>query len=454
MGSHYQRSNGTERIRTVRHEEQQILKVNLSDKPLTNNLMEQIVEPSNLNRAYKRVKANKGAAGIDGITVDELRNWIAIHKDSLIDSLLVGNYRPQPVRGVEIPKPGKKEVRLLGIPNVVDRLVQQAILQVLEPLFDPSFSENSYGFRPRRSAHQALKQAQSYVESGREVVVDIDVEKFFDCVNHDILLSRLARKINDKRLLKIIRRFLTGGMMQQGVCIRRTSGMPQGGPLSPLMSNILLNELDKELERRGHAFCRYADDCNIYVKSLRAGDRVLKSVQRFLEKRLKLKINETKSKCAFVDECEFLGYRLLRDGKLTIAPSSLNRVKDRIRSVTRRNRGVSLIQVIFELNKSLRGWINYFKLTQWPSEVRRLDAWIRRKLRCYRFKQRKRTWSKAKFLMQLGVPACSAWNLAKSGKGLWRLSKSIPVQHAMDNAWFKEQGLINLEQQKNLLNVH
>jgi RNA-directed DNA polymerase len=348
---------------------------------------------------------------------------------------------------VEIPKPGKnKGVRLLGIPSVVDRLVQQAIHQVLEPMFDPTFSESSFGFRPGRSAHQALKKAQEYVREGHEIVVDLDVEKFFDRVNHDILLSRLAKRISDKRLLKIIRCFLEAGMMKHGVCIERYEGLSQGGPLSPLMSNLLLDELDKELERRGHKFCRFADDANIYVRSQRAGERVLQSVKKFLAQRLKLKVNEAKSGCAPVEERQFLGYRLLGNGKLLIANHSVDRVKDNIRKITRRNRGVSLEKVILELNIKLRGWINYFRLTEWPSQVRELDRWMRRKIRCYRLKQRKRTWPIATFLINLGVDANEAWNLAKSDKGWWRLSSCPAVHKAMSNAWFEKMGLINLTQ--------
>jgi RNA-directed DNA polymerase len=400
------------------------------------------------------VKANKGSSGIDGMTVDELSSWIAEHKESLIESLLTGSYRPQFVLGVEIPKPGKnKGGRGLGIPTVVDRLVQQAIHQVLEPIFDPSFSDSSYGFRIGRSAHQAVKRAQGYVRDGYEVVVDIDLDRFFDRVNHDILMSRLSKRIDDKRLLKIIRRFLEAGMMKNGVCINRVEGVPQGGPLSPLMSNIMLDELDKELERRGHRFCRYADDANIYVQSLRAGERVFNSVKSFLDQRLGLKVNEEKSGYASVDERQFLGYRLLRDGKLVIAAHSIDRVKDKIRDLTRRNRGVSLAKVISELNESLRGWINYFRLTEWPSDVRALDSWLRRKLRCYRLKQRKRSFSIAKFLISLGVPMERSWPLAKSSKGWWCLSKTPPVHQAMSNVWFEEQGLINLTQQMILLNV-
>jgi RNA-directed DNA polymerase len=420
---------------------QQISETSIGDESLTKHLMEKICERANLNRAYKRVKANKGTAGIDGMTVNELSSWIAKHKDSLIESLLTGTYQPQSVLGIEIPKPGKnKGIRLLGIPTVVDRLVQQAILQVLEPILDPTFSDSSYGYRPGRSAHQALKKAQEYVREGNKIVVDIDIDNFFNRINHDILM-------------KIIRRFLEAGMMKQGVCVERREGVPQGGPLSPFMSNILLDELDKELEHRGHKFCRFADDVNIYVKSLRAGKRVLESVQQFLERRLKLKINETKSGHASVDECQFLGYRLLCEGKLGIAKHSIERVKNKVRALTQRNRGVSFETVISELNEKLRGWINYFRLTECFSELERLDAWIRRKLRCYRLKQRKRSWSIAKFLIKLGAPAKKAWLVANSSKGWWRLSMTPPVHQSMNNVWFKEQGLISLTKQRALLNV-
>ena len=444
MDNHHQRLSGNQRMNSARIEEHQILKASKRGETLTERLMEQICEPSNLNRAYKRVKANKGAAGVDGMTVDDLLEWIAVHKESLIESLLTGTYQPQAVRGVEIPKPGGKGVRQLGIPVAVDRLVQQAIHQVLEPILDPTFSDSSYGFRPGRSAHHALKRAREYVEAGHEIVVDMDLEKFFDRVNHDILMARLAKRIGDKRLLKIIRRFLRAGMMKEGVCIRREEGMPQGGPLSPLLSNLLLDDLDKELEQRGHKFCRYADDCNIYVRSLKAGERVLTSVKKFLEKRLKLKVNETKSGFAVVDERKFLGYRLLREGKLVIADVSVDRLKEKVRQITRRNRGVSLEMVIDDLNKTLRGWINYFQLTEWPSQLKGLDTWIRRKVRCYRLKQRKKPWPIAKFLISLGVPEHSAWPLAMSGKGWWRLSRSVPLHQAMSNDWFKKIGLINL----------
>ncbi len=444
MNNHHQRPSGVQRNDTVRYEARQAKKAIIEDKPLAKYLMERICEPSNLNRAYKRVKTNKGAAGVDGMTVNELSAWIGLHKVSLIESLLTGQYQPQPIRGVEIPKPGGKGIRLLGIPTAIDRLVQQAIHQVLEPLFEPTFSNSSYGFRPGRSAHQALKQAQAYVREGYDIVVDIDADKFFDRVNHDILLSRLAKRIDDKRLLKIIRRFLEAGMMKQGVCVKRQEGTAQGSPLSPLMSNLMLDELDKELERRGHKFCRYVDDANIYVRSLRAGERVLQSVRAFLEKRLKLKVNETKSACAPVEERQFLGYRLTQEGKLLIANHSVERVKAKIRVLTRRNRGVSLERVVTELNDKLRGWVNYFKLSERPSDLADLDSWMRRKLRCYRLKQCKRGKSITRFLMSLGLSEYSASALGKSNQGWWALSKSRPAHGGMNKAWFAERGLINL----------
>jgi RNA-directed DNA polymerase len=411
--------------------------------------MERICDPRNLNQAYKRVKANGGAPGVDGRTVTELRPWLAEHKEELVRSLLEGSYRPEAVREVEIPKPSGG-TRQLGIPTVVDRLVQQAILQVLDPLLDPTFSESSFGFRPGRSAHQALRQAQRYVADGREIVVDLDLEKFFDRVNHDILMSRLARRIADKRLLRILRRFLQAGILRHGVCVERYEGTPQGGPLSPLLANLLLDDLDKELERRGHCFCRYADDCNIYVRSLAAGQRVMASVSGWLEGKLRLRVNHEKSAVAAVEERKFLGHRLLRGGRLGIAPESLRRAQERVRQITRRNRGVSLEKVIHELNEYLSGWIRYFRYAG-SAGLRGLEKWIRRKLRCLRLKQRKRSKPIADFLQSLGVPEWRAWILAGSGKGWWRMAGSPQATEAMTNQWFRDQGLISLTARHSLL---
>jgi RNA-directed DNA polymerase len=405
--------------------------------------MERICEAANLNRAYKRVKENRGSPGIDGMTVAELAPWLKAHGEELVNSLLDGSYQPEPVRGVEIPKPGGG-MRQLGIPTVKNRFVQQAILQVLDPMLDPTFSESSYGFRPGRSAHQAVRKAAEYVAEGRLIVVDMDLEKFFDRVNHDVLMERLARRITDKRLLRIVRRLLEAGIMKDGVVIERFEGTPQGGPLSPLLANLLLDELDKELEKRGHRFCRYADDCNIYVKSEAAGERVMASVTRFLEKRLRLRVNRTKSAVAHVSERKFLGYRMLAGGRLAIAPESLERVKGRIREITRRSRGVSLERTISELNSHLTGWVTYFRYARAKHHLQRLDEWIRRKLRCVRLKQRKRAKPIMDFLTELGVPRWRAWILANSGKGWWRMAGSPSATEAMNLQWFTNQNLVSL----------
>ena len=425
------------------HEESQPLTAFSQARALTEHLMGEVTSRANLNRAYERVLANKGAAGVDGMTVRELYDWLIQHKQELLASLLDGSYQPQPVRGVEIPKPGGG-MRQLGIPTVVDRLVQQAILQVLEPILDPTFSPSSFGFRPGRGAHDALAQASRYVAEGRTIVVDVDLEKFFDRVNHDILMSRLARRIGDKRLLKIIRRFLQAGMMQHGICTERPEGTPQGGPLSPLLANLLLDDLDKELEARGHCFCRYADDCNIYVRSQAAGERVLASLTAFLEGKLRLRVNCQKSAVAPVMERKFLGHRLLADGTLTIAPKSLDRAKDRIREITRRNRGVGFERMIGDLNVFLTGWVAYYRHTKAKGTLGDLDKWIRRKLRCVRLKQRKRAKSITDFLHGLGVPWNQCWTTAASGKGWWRLSHTPAAQQGMTNAWFDQQGLTRL----------
>ena len=426
-------------------EEEQASTALTRERALTSKLMERIGERENLNRAYKRVKGNKGAPGVDGMTVKELYGWIQKHKAELVDSLLDGSYEPQAVLGVEIAKPsgGKRQ---LGIPTVVDRLVQQAILQVLEGILEPTFSESSYGFRRGRSAHQAVQQAAEYVAEGRVVVVDIDLEKFFDRVNHDVLMSRLARHVADKRLLRIVRRFIEAGMMRDGVKVARHEGTPQGGPLSPLLANLLLDDLDKELERRGHRFCRYADDCNIYVWTQAAGERLMGSVTRFLEEGLRLRVNRKKSAVAYVEKRQFLGYRLIRDGRLGIAPHSLKRVKQRIRAITRRKRGVSLGKMIQELNAYLSGWVTYFRYAACKTHLQRLDEWIRRKLRCVRLKQCK--WSKTiyAFLYSQGVPKWSARKLAGSGCGWWRMSGCPQAHQAMDKAWFKSLRLVNLLQ--------
>jgi len=423
--------------------ERQAFTASTRQRALTQDLMERVAGAANLDQAYRRAKANKGVPGVDGMTVRDLRGWLAEHKDALVAALVKGDYRPSPVLGIEIPKPGGG-MRQLGIPTVVDRLVQQAILQVLQPILDPTFSDASFGFRPGRGAHDALARAGAYVGAGYDIVVDLDLEKFFDRVNHDILMSRLARRIGDKRLLGIVRRFLEAGMMRGGVRVERHEGTPQGGPLSPLPANLLLDDLDKMLEARGHRFVRYADDVNVYVRSQAAGARVKASLAKFLQGRLHLRVNEEKSAVAPVWERKFLGHRLLPDGRLGIAPESLARAKQRVREITRRNRGIPLARMIGELNGFLDGWLTYFRHAHCKSHLQRLEAWMRRKLRCARLKQCKRAKGQAAFLRGLGVPAWRARIMAMSGKGWWRKALSYQATEAMNLDWFMAQGLTPL----------
>ncbi len=431
-------------------EEQQAHAAWDQQRALTRCLMDRVASSANLEQAYKRVKANKGAPGIDAMSVEDLQAWLAEHRDAFVKELLEGRYKPQPVRRVEIPKPDGG-IRQLGIPTVADRLVQQALLQVLQPILDPTFSGSSFGFRPGRGAHGALVQAGEYVAKGCEIVVDLDLEAFFDRVNHDMLMARLGRHIGDKHLLRIVRRFLEAGMMEGGVCVKRYEGTPQGGPLSPLLANLLLNDLDKELEARGHRFCRYADDVNIYVRSQAAGDRVMASVTKFLEGRLRLKVNSKKSAVAPVWERSFLGYRILRGGRLGIAPKSLKRVKDRLRRITRRNRGKSLKRIIAEVNTFVTGWVTYFRLARGKTHLQRLDEWLRRKLRCYRIKQCKRIKPLVDFLKRQGVPTHRAWMGGASAKAWWRTAACPPVMEAMPIAWFHRQGLVSLADRYDVL---
>ena len=422
-------------------EERQALSALTGQRALTQHLMERVAAPANLNQAYRRVKANRGGPGVDGMTVDDLLPWIRENKDGLVKSLLDGTYRPQTVLGRELPKPGGG-VRQLGIPTVVDRLVQQAILQVLQPLLDPTFSRSSFGFRPGRGAHDALAQARRYVSEGYEVVVDLDLEKFFDRVNHDLLMGRVARRIADKRLLRIIRRFLEAGLMRNGVDVRRSVGTPQGGPLSPLLANLLLDDLDKELEARRHRFCRYADDCNIYVRSRRAGERVMASVTEFLEVRLRLRVNREKSAVALVSERSFLGHRLLVGGGLGLSEKSRKGLKDRLRKITRRRRGISLSQMIHEVNEFAHGWVGYFQHAWCKGELRILDCWLRRRLRCFRIKQCKRGKGVIAFLKEQGITTAGGWTIQPHSSGWWRLSHCPPVEAGMSTRWFRDQGLV------------
>ncbi|RPI50487.1 MAG: group II intron reverse transcriptase/maturase [Chloroflexi bacterium] len=413
-------------------------------RTLTENLLERIADYGNLMRAYKQVKENGGSSGTDGMDTDELRDWLGKNINTLRMSLLNEQYKVEPVRKVEIPKPGGGK-RMLGIPTVRDRLIQQAIHQELNPYYDPLFSEHSYGFRPGRSAQQAILQAAEYIKEGREWVVDIDLEKFFDRINHDRLMQRLSKGIGDKRLLRLIRAYLQAGMMDDGLIEQRIAGTPQGGPLSPLLSNIVLDELDKELERRGHSFCRYADDCNIYVRSRKAGERVMSSMVDFIEQKLKLKVNREKSGVRHCSDVKFLGYTIMPEGGIRVADKSIERLKDKVRELTRRNRGVGFDQVIRELNTVIIGWTNYYRLSNtWLSNFNNLDGWIRRKLRCYRLKQCGRRYAIFKFLRSLDIPENTSWNAVMYSQGWWQLSNKVAARQSMNNDWFARHGLQSL----------
>jgi len=411
-------------------------------------LLEAVVSRENMMAALERVVANKGAAGVDGMTVDELKPYLREQWPRIREELLEGRYTPSPVRGVEIPKPGGG-MRLLGIPTVVDRLIQQAVHQVLMPLFDPDFSDASYGFRPGRSAHQAVLAAQKHVASGRRWVVDMDLEKFFDRVNHDVLMARVERKVKDARVLRLIRSYLRAGLMLGGVATARSEGTPQGGPLSPLLSNILLDDLDTELERRRHAFCRYADDCNVYVRTRRAGERVMASLSRFLSERLKLTVNTAKSAVDRPWNRTFLGYSMTAHMKprLRVAAKSVKRLCDQLKELLRRGRGQSLTRLVDNLTPILRGWSVYFRLAQAKGIFEELDGWMRRKLRCVLWRQWKRPPTRARRLMQRGIEAERAWGSANNGHGPWWNAGASHMAQAYRKAFFDQLGLIRLQDQ-------
>jgi group II intron reverse transcriptase/maturase len=408
-------------------------------------LMEAVCERGNCQLAYRRVVGNKGSAGVDGITWDEFKGHLKRHWPTIKAKLLAGTYVPSPVRRVDIEKP-QGGTRTLGIPTLTDRLIQQALHQVLAPIFEPEFSESSYGFRAGRSAHQAVKAAQHYVGEGYGVVVDMDLEKFFDRVNHDVLMGKLAKKIDDKRVLRLIRRYLQAGMMAQGLIAPRSEGTPQGGPLSPLLSNILLTELDRELERRGHRFCRYADDCNIYVKSQAAGERVLASVTRFVEQRLKLKVNTAKSAAAAARTRKFLGYSVTghKEPKLRIAPASRKRLRDKVRKVLKGAGGNSLRRAVVALNPLLRGWAAYFRLSQSARTLAELDQWLRHRLRCLLWRQWKNRYTRAHNLIAAGLPAKHAWCAVSNGRGPWWNSGTQAMNFATPKRFFDRLGLVSL----------
>ena len=400
-------------------------------------LMEEVCQRSNLEEALRRVRANRGSPGIDGITVDGLVEHLKQHWPAIREQLLQGTYQPQPVKRVEIPKPDGG-VRKLGIPTALDRFIQQAVLQVLQKRWDPTFSPHSYGFRPRRSAHQAVAAAQGFIAEGYRYVVDLDLEKFFDRVNHDILMGRIAKRINDPRLLRLIRAFLNAGVMENGLVSSTDEGTPQGGPLSPLLSNIVLDDLDRELTQRGLRFARYADDCNIYVRSRRAGERVMHGVTRFLTTRLKLKVNEQKSAVARPWERKFLGFSFTngKAPKRRIAPTALLRFREKVRELTRRTRGVSLDAMVTKLSRYLQGWRGYFSFCETPSVLRDLDSWIQRRLRAVLWKQWRRGKTRFAELRKRNVSRDLAAQTAGSCHGPWRISKSPALHFAFPTAYF------------------
>lgn len=412
----------------------------------TNHLLEEVVERDNLRRALKRVQANKGSPGVDGMTVEELPAYLRANWERLRAELLAGTYRPQPVRQQDIPKPGGG-VRKLGIPTVVDRFLQQAILQVLSPRFDATFSAHSYGFRPGRSAHDAVRAAQRYIQGGRQWVVDLDLERFFDRVNHDVLMGRLAKRIADCRLLGLIRRFLEAGVLANGISMERHEGTPQGGPLSPLLANVLLDEVDKQLENRAHAFVRYADDCNVYVRSARAGERVMRTLRR-LYARLRLRVNEAKSAVVRPWDRKLLGYSfwVARDGtvKRRVAAQAIVAMKDRVRDITGRSRGRSLASVIAELRVYLPGWKAYFRLSEQPATFRELDQWIRRRLRMVQLKHWKRGPRIFRELCARGVPPNAAASAAAHARRWWHTARHPGINLALSNRELLRLGVPSL----------
>ncbi len=438
-------AEGEARSAAARESEARTAKACLERPAVAEPSMEVVVERENLKEALAQVKRNKGAAGIDGMSVDALPAYVKEHWPTIRAQLLDGTYQPQPVRRVEIPK-ASGGVRLLGIPTVLDRLIQQAVMQVLQADWDGTFSETSFGFRPKRSARQAVEQAQAYIASGHAIVVDIDLEKFFDRVNHDILMGLIAKRAADKRILKVIRGFLTAGAMEGGLVSPTEEGTPQGGPLSPLLSNLMLDVLDKELEKRGHRFVRYADDCNIYVRSQRAGERVMAGIERFLAKRLRLKVNKAKSAVAKPSVRKFLGFSYTsgREPRRRIAPQAIDRFKARVRELTRRSCGRSLAQIVKELSVYLIGWRGYFGFCQTPSVLRKLDEWLRRRLRAIAWKQWKHGRARFAELRRRGVGRELAAQTAGSPHGPWRLSNSPALSLSLPNAYFRSLGLTSI----------
>jgi group II intron reverse transcriptase/maturase len=413
-------------------------------------LLERVTSLSNLQKAYQQVKKNGGIGGVDKMSIKEYGEWFNKHYRELQDEIQNETYQPQAVLGIKIPK-AKGGFRQLGIPTIKDRVVQQAISQVLQPIYDPKFSSNSFGFRPKRNAHQALHKASEAVKSGKNIVVDLDLAKFFDEVNHQRLMWMLGTRIGDKRLLRLIFKILRTDIFIDGLQEQRIKGTPQGSPLSPLLSNIVLDELDQELTRRGLTFVRYADDVQILVSSQQSAVRVKESIIRFIETKMKLKVNREKSGIKPGYKVNFLGYSLLKDGKLGLSQTSEQRLKDKLKSITQRKRGVGLGQIFKELKVALQGWLQYFKLAQMKSKLTKIEGWLRRRLKCFRLKQCKRVIGIVRFLTKLGVEKTLCWRTALSGKSWWRLSNSPALGIGMNNKWFLEQGFYSLTQNYKLL---
>lgn len=442
----FYRQNKSEALKSeIKAAESIIAECRPESPPGTKMLMEEVCEPENLKKALKQVKANRGSAGIDGMRVEDLTPYLKENWTRIKEQLFSGRYKPSPVKRVEIPKPDGG-IRKLGIPTVLDRFLQQAIHQVLQGVYDKTFSRYSYGFRPNKSAQQAVLQAQKYISEGYKFVVDIDLEKFFDKVNHDRLMSAVAKRIEDKRMLKIIRAYLNAGVMEDGLIKLPEEGTPQGGNLSPLLSNIVLDEFGKELEKRDHRYVRYADDSNIYVRSIRAGERVMRSISKFITEKLKLKVNEEKSAVDIPSKRKFLGYSFTNEGKprLRIAPKSLKQFKERIREITRRNRGISLRRLVKELMEYLRGWMGYYHYCQTPSILANLDSWIRRRIRCFIWKKWKTFANRVSELIKRGVWKEQAYAAACGSKRLWAMSRNEYVQIALSNAYLQSVGIFPL----------
>ncbi|MHC1720312.1 MAG: group II intron reverse transcriptase/maturase [Clostridiaceae bacterium] len=409
-------------------------------------LLEEIVSSNNLNEAYKKVKRNNGSHGVDKMSVDELLQYLKENGNQLRQSIIDGTYKPSAVRRVEIPKPDGKK-RPLGIPTVVDRVIQQAIAQVLSPVFEETFSEYSYGFRPGRNAHQALAKCKEYMDDGYRWAVDIDLKKYFDTVNHDKLIGLVYKEVKDVRVITLIRRFLNAGVMENGLTKPTEEGVPQGGNLSPLLSNIMLNELDRELERRGLKFCRYADDCNIYVKTKKAALRVMDSISKFIEKDLKLKVNHEKSKVDRPWKLKYLGYTFyIKKGEvgMRVHPKSIKRIKDKLKIVTSRSNAMSMEYRALRLKQIIIGWVNYFKLADMKRLLSTLDEWLRRRIRMCYWKQWKKIRTKHDNLVRLGIEENKAWEYANTRKSYWRISNSPIVARSLTNKYLKSQGFITL----------